>query len=306
MVRDRNIVFAVLMYIPLPAVSGVVLIVDLILRGNTFRRGRYLSSVSALLLVAWSSPTLVGWRSPEPMHTGADTVQVLHWNVLWGGRGEAGAWQNLSAEIRRRNPSIVILSEAPTPAALASLQRDLGTGWNCVAWRHEKGERYTNHLAVLSSDPIAIEERLSSQDARMMQVRIDRPAGAMRILVCDGLSNPFLARSPRLAWIRSHVEQLHRQGIAVDLIAGDFNSLGRCIGFDAFHTMAGGFERASDFSAQWRCTWPMILPLWDIDHVWVSNSHAIIAADLFTARNSDHRGQVVTLFKPGSISLPSP
>ena len=91
------------------------------------------------------------------------------------------------------------------------------------------------------------------------------------------------------------VDALLRAG-PIDLIAGDFNTVGRSIGFDAFAQK--GYQLASDRARGWRGTFPSWCPLYDIDHVWVGGYLSASECTFVTNPHTDHRGQTVRVRMP--------
>lgn len=116
----------------------------------------------------------------------------------------------------------------------------------------------------------------------------------VRLLVVDGVSDPRAWRTPLLHGVAAACDQAAAAGEPIDLIAGDFSSPGRCVGFDAFaRAGAAGYSLASRSSGGWRASYPVVLPVLDIDHVWVRSDWTVTGCDLFSSTHSDHRGQVV-------------
>jgi endonuclease/exonuclease/phosphatase family metal-dependent hydrolase len=78
-----------------------------------------------------------------------------------------------------------------------------------------------------------------------------------------------------------------------DIVAGDFNTPSRSLGFDAF--AAQGYALASRSAGGWRGTFPARLPIYDVDHVWISPAGRVGQCTLFNVPFTDHRGQVVRI-----------
>jgi endonuclease/exonuclease/phosphatase (EEP) superfamily protein YafD len=129
-----------------------------------------------------------------------------------------------------------------------------------------------------------------------MEATVVSDKGTMRILVVDGESSPLLSRTQRLSDVLALTRAASKRGQSIDLIAGDFNAVGRSIGFDAFADK--GFRLASDRARGWRGTFPSWCPLYDIDHVWVGGYPSATECTFVTNRHTDHRGQVVRVRMP--------
>jgi hypothetical protein len=140
---------------------------------------------------------------------------------------------------------------------------------------------------------LRLERTLSLPNGAAMCVIIERPENPVRVLVVDGVSDPFILRTPLLNSVAAYCRESPASGMNIDVIAGDFNALGRSVGFDSVR--AAGYALASDRCGGWRGTYPTLLPLYDIDHVWAGSAVRVADCRFFTAAGSNHRGQLVTL-----------
>lgn len=285
--RDRWVITMLMMFVPPVVVGAAAWLTAIISRARL-----PVQVLSTAFLLATLVP-LFSFRTPARTPAAAESIRLIHWNVLWGGtRGET-SWPSIAKKLEGSKADILLLSEAPNVERLDATLGTLGPGWNAQRLMHSPGERYTCHIAVASRYPVILEDIIKTGDARMICCRITFPQREIRVLLVDAVSTPTLPRMPRLRAVREFVEQCERDGRAVDIIAGDFNAPAACIGFDAFPTMAGGYQHAASLTGECRATWPMILPMWEIDHVWISRRLQIVSADMFTSLSSDHRGQRV-------------
>ena len=128
----------------------------------------------------------------------------------------------------------------------------------------------------------------------------------MRILAVDGLSNPFRSRLPFLRAIAEACRLAADQGRAFDIVAGDFNTPSRSVGFDEL--AAQGYRLASRSARGWCATFPAWLPVYDIDHVLIGHRLRVGSCALFHGPATDHRGQIAQVWRldhePGSVSFP--
>ncbi len=120
----------------------------------------------------------------------------------------------------------------------------------------------------------------------------------LRILVVDGVSNPFCSRLPFLQGIVAACRAARNVGQPFDVIVGDFNTPSQSLGFDRL--VKEGYTLASRSAAGWRATFPSWLPIYDIDHIWVGRELRIASASFFNGPSSDHRGQVAHLLLPAA------
>lgn len=195
-----------------------------------------------------------------------------------------------------------MLSEAPPAHVVADLANSLGKGWPyapgwtyAIAEHGEPAAPYFSRVAVCSPWPMRRGPDLAVANGAAAQFVFSVNGRDVRLLVVDGRSDLWSDRRALLKDVADLCDHAADAGEAIDLIAGDFNAPGRAISFDR---IADRFALASRSSHEWRGTFPSLLPLYDIDHVWVRAGWPILACDLFTSRHSDHRGQFVRFAIP--------
>ena len=297
LVRDRTVWLAALMYLPLLPLGILMLLLSVVPRRQPWRRR--LPGILGLVAVVLSVASMTGGR-PHSRGTSTDTraLTVLHWNVWWGGRGDTPeAWEAITSDIAGRTPDVVVLSEAPPAGKVEQLRTRLGPEWSAATWESAPGARYRFHLVVLSRWPVRVDARQDITDGKAMVASVATDDGPLRVLAVDGMSNWYLPRTPRLRDVARIGDSARQSGRPIDVIAGDFNCVSRSIGFDAIEQ--GGYALASRASGEWRGTWPVILPIYDLDHVWVRRERPVVSCDLFGSAYADHRGQVVKLAVSG-------
>jgi vancomycin resistance protein VanJ len=301
--RDRNVLLALLLYLPLIPLGLAAISLDLICRGRSLKRARFSLACVGLAVVTCSCFTMIG-RGPSPLPTtGAATapeVRLLHWNVLWGGRPRTDAsWTSMEDAIVSRRPDVVVLSEAPPEPWLDSLERRLGDEWSSARVQHDPASFYWYKLVVLSRWPVERGRAVAIRNGTAVDVRVEQPGRPVRLLVVDGRSKVTQLRTPMLLDITEACRRAADTGDPFDVVVGDFNAVSRSVGFDALRAAAGGYDLASWSSTGWRGTWPMPLPVFDIDHIWVRAGVRVLSCSIFAALASDHRGQLVRLTVPG-------
>jgi endonuclease/exonuclease/phosphatase family metal-dependent hydrolase len=195
----------------------------------------------------------------------------------------------------------VILSEAPPDAWVDQLVRDLGPGASCARVEHERGRRYEYGMAVCSRWLVRLEEAVPLPNGKGMSVVADVNGCHLRLFVVDGLSNPFRSRLPFLQAIVAACRVARDADRPFDLIVGDFNTPSQSLGLDGL--AVEGYTLASRSAAGWRATFPSWLPIYDIDHVWLTRGLRVGSAWCFNGAHSDHRGQVAHLLVP-QVSVP--
>lgn len=300
MVRDRAVLFALMMYVPLVPLGVIAVMMDLVRRGRSLGRARWSLSLLGLGAVMVGLSTMVGRgalpRSAEPSALRETDLTVVQWNVQWGGsrRGseEIAGWNDLFAQLRSENPGIIVFNEsAPLPWIERSMSE---AGWSFAATEHGPGARYLYRLVIGSRWPVTREATHLFRNGSGMTAMVDVAGRPVRVMVVDGISTPWVSRTPFLDDVATELARAAAAGRPIDIVAGDFNAVARSIGFDAFARVAGGFDVASR-SAAWRGTFPSGLPLYDIDHVWVSRAHGVVHSHGLSHRVTNHKGQVIRI-----------
>jgi endonuclease/exonuclease/phosphatase (EEP) superfamily protein YafD len=297
-VRDRNVVLALMMYIPLLPVGVGAVVLDLARRGRSVPRMRFALGIAGAAAAIWGAALMTGTRDPEPAPPGSTEISLLHWNVMWGG-DDPKKWRETAGEIVRRNPDLVVLSEAPPDDLVVEALSRTGQPWQAVYITNPPGSRYWYNPFVCSRGPLKLERRVDIRNGAAMSVLAEVRGRTLRLLVVDGKSDPRILRTPMLHDIAAACDEAARRGQPFDVIAGDFNATGRSIGFDAVAGAGGvGYRRSAEYCGGWRATWPFPVPLYDIDHVWVRNGPGVLGCELLSSRRTDHRGQFVRLALP--------
>jgi endonuclease/exonuclease/phosphatase family metal-dependent hydrolase len=299
-VRDRMLGLALLMFVPIWPLAMSAIVRDVLARGRALPLRWFLltlgvgaSAFSVSLM--WSRACVPEGNAESPQ------VTIVHWNMQWGGARGPVSLAEMIGTLEAYQPDVVCLSEAPTDV---QLQRGSGavtaSRWHAASVEHSPPSAYWFRLTVLSRQPVTVRQQwdLRTGHAALFEVAL-RPR-TLRILMVDLQSDPFLPRSPAIAEIARMVDDLAAADAPVDVVAGDFNTPGRFIGFDALSDAANGYRRAAMWSGQWRATWPARLSLLslDIDHLWVKRGLNVASAHLFSSPNTDHRGQVAVLRLP--------
>jgi len=295
--RDRNLLLNLLMYIPPAPVGAAAVVLDILTRGHALRSHfvpRFALAIFGTIAIASGIVPLLGLRPPD--RTAADVIPVtlLHWNVQWGGRHRTeSAWEETAQRILSRRPDVIVLSEAPPETWLAHSLRRAGGEWHTAEIANDPGSHYWYRLIVCSRRPVHFDSRVPVRNGAAMAVTVDVEGRPLRLLVVDGISTITLSRTPFLSDVAAACET----GAGYDVIVGDFNSVGRSVGFDAVRRADGSYRDASEYCGGYRATWPAPLPLYDIDHVLVRAGNSVTHCEIFSSAllESDHRGQFVSL-----------
>jgi len=219
---------------------------------------------------------------------------VIQWNVRWGGGGSGAdgkqeRWDSICQDIARHTPDIILLSESPRRERIEHLEHTLGAEWTSVVSQSEQRAHYLYRMVVLSRWPVILEREAAIPTGRVMQGLVSAPGGNVRVLVVDGESHVWHERVPRLRAVAQFCRDAEAAGQPINIIAGDFNAIGRSIGFDAI-AEAGYYSATKN-----RATWPSICPVYDIDHLWVGNGRGVMSVEQRTNLATDHIGNTVRL-----------
>ncbi|WP_435018330.1 endonuclease/exonuclease/phosphatase family protein [Tundrisphaera sp. TA3] len=304
-VRDRSAAWGLLLYLPLFPLGLAALGLDLLARGRSVPGGRFLLGGVGLVAVVGGSIPLLGFGPGGGDPGDRDEVSVLHWNVIWGG-GRVMAtdrWEKIRRTILDHPTDVVILSEGPPDGPLDGLVGAMGPGASRVQVENgpDAVRGYWFKLVVASRWPVRALGRIPVVNGAAMAAEVTVRGRPIRILVVDGLSHPRLHRAPFLRSVAEACEAAKKAGEPFDLVAGDFNCVGRSLGFDGLDR--AGYDLAARRSRGWRATFPSFAPIYDIDHVWVRNYADRLRCAFFTDLASDHRGQVVRFRLPSSPRL---
>jgi hypothetical protein len=303
--RDQTIVLAFMMYIPLLPLGLWTIVVDLYQKGFGLPK-RFSLSFIGLVLAIWGTISMIGINIPQVQAAANQTISLLHWNIKWAGLAKIygqdlknpktmGEWPSIRDQLYQHNPDITILTDPPQVQAwLAQLK---GIGNNMFTFFDTE---YTG-LAIISSWPLKFEHFINIRDGVGFSVVVTVNNKDLRFLLIDGNSNPRQLRKFLLKDIQQIVIDKDKKGQTVDFIIGDFNAVSRSIGFDPYYSMTGGYQLASKVAMIWRGTWPAFLPIFDIDHIWVSKKRfQILDVKTLAQKNIDHRGQLISIYANNS------
>ncbi len=287
LVRDRGLLSMLLMCLPPWPLALVAVVWDARLRGHAWRP-RWLLGGVAIVAAAWSlAMTWSPARAPEGLPT-QRLLRVVQWNTQWGGKRREGAAAALMDALDAQGADIVCLSEAPARENFDPGWSARHPTWHTLTVENTPRPSYSYRLTLTSRHPIRLVRETDLETGHTALFNVDVPGMPLRVMMVDLESMFTKRRTPSL-------EQLGRElaKTPVDLLLGDFNATSRFRGFDAI--AANGYRRAALWSGAWRATWPSVLPLLDIDHVWVRGGLDIVASHFFRSAGIDHRGQRTSL-----------
>ena len=282
-VRDRMLALTLLMFVPIWPLAMAAIVRDVLARGRALPQRWFLLTIGVGAGVFSVSLMWSPARAPEGSAE-LSQVTIVQWNMQWGGARGPESLAEMLGTLEAYQPEVVCSSEAPTGV---QLQRARGartaSSWHAASVEHSPPSTYWFRLTVLSRHPVALRQQWDLRTGHAALFEVALAPRTLRILMVDLQSEPFLPRSPAIAEIARIVDDLAATDAPVDVVAGDFNTPGRFLGFDALSEAGHGYRRAAMWSGQWRATWPSRVPLssLDIDHLWVKRGLDIASAHLF-------------------------
>lgn len=276
LVRDVNAWTLWPFFIPAPLIAGWGLL-SLILRGRRVGRARRTMTAGltalALLKIAVFDTR---WGAGPPPPEGA--LRVVHWNVAHAPFGYVPLLKTLAAD----RPDLVILVETKVSQDIPFFaQRELGLPHAF----QDQG------MVILSRFPFEPKGTLPVANARAWWAQVETPHGPLRVVTVDIHSHPTLNRrqaaEPLAAWVDTHAHD------APLLVVGDFNTPRDARALQPLRThLRHAYETAG---RGWPYTWPLPVPMYSIDHAWISDHLSAHDYRLRKSSLSDHLRQVFQL-----------
>lgn len=251
-VRDRLPVFSALYYgAPLPVLAAVVVAAALTawaLRRRRLALGSAASAFGLLLLFLGFS---FRWAATAPA---PGSFRGVFWNVSRG----TGGWDRVASGLARTQPDLIavgeggpksagrdrLFEEALPGAGFRWFQRGMG-----LAIRGGRILGSIDHDLAGFGGASVIAAELRGRPVEIVLVDLDADPFESRAAAFDALAR-ILAAPPA----------------APRLVLGDFNTPWESVHFDRWRsTMTQAFHEAGEGMSP---TWPLPLPLIEIDHVW--------------------------------------
>lgn len=233
-----------------------------------------------LLIVAAGMWLLTDWdwgAAANSSPSSSDPIRLLTWNISSGIAG----WERIASDIHRYNPDVICLVEAGRsnngmrstwkslfPGYRVSM---LGGGIVCIV-RGDSGECHAVELTPFS---------------RLRVLPVIVRGAEFQCAIVDIESSIFNSRATPLHGL---AEELARFTGPIT-IAGDFNTPTDSI---YFAELSNRFSSvAHDIGSGYSATWPLPVPVMDLDQVWCSEEVAPLNHTLGWSWASDHRPVIV-------------
>ena len=268
---ERGLLASLFFYLPAP-------LIVLALAGSAWllRRRPRLGLPLALLALLPLGATIAEqrWTAPQLAAPGPGAaLSLLHWNVCRG----YGGWGHIAAEIASGDPQLVILSEVMTPQdgeKLAGLLPGLPY------------RQYAFPMLVLSRYPLSrIETIERSEEIKLYALDLEQDGARWHFFALDVAGSAQIPREPALRRLSGAIAERRP-----DFLAGDFNTprTSRLL-----TPPAAGYRHAYEIAGSgWSPTWPTLLPILAIDHLFVRNDTSEVSAyEIASSPWSDHRLQ---------------
>lgn len=273
--KDRHPLTQMLFFIP-PVAMAVFAFLWLFL--TLPRRFKLLQFFMFLtLFAALGKVLLIDHRWSRPVETEAEAIRVVHWNTASGILGT----ESIVSTLTRDQPHILLISEPPRVRDLPE-QAHYALGMQHLFSRGTMTLASHYPLDNPRNIPIANGEAFAA-DAYTLQ-------GPLTLVCVDLIAHPHLDRKLPLDDL---VHWLEANRAYPTLILGDFNTPRDSV---AFRPLRRTFHHAYEESGRgWPYTWPVPLPLYSIDHAWLSPEIETLGYVLLPALYSDHKRQVLDI-----------
>lgn len=231
----------------------------------------------ALLMAqaVWFWPTASPRESPpqKPFHEASKRWSILFWNLA----RPQGLHQGALDLIRQRKPDLAAFVEPGvfSPALLEAYRKELPDHF--VEWM-PRGILWVSRALSRRGQ----RDRLAAQGA-WASFRVEDEQGGFPVLVCD--LRIVDGWNGHRAEQFSQLQQLLPRHPAF-IVMGDFNTPVDSCFFDSW--MPHGFHALSPERLP-MATWPALLPLWNLDQVWLGSAWQVHSANrLWAPQCSDH------------------
>lgn len=275
--RDRWFPLSTIYYaFPLPICALIGLITAAIWRRRL--RWHALASFlcSLLLLICLALTTF----EHNPHRTNESSIRILFWNVLKGHLG----WEGIADVIAELDADIIVLVEI-TPK----------TETTRAFWSSRFPEHHVvavdRSMILLSRFPISDDQMDGLEEmGNVRTYALDVPSGTIDLVHADLKSKPLQSRRPAMEKLISNLAEMNERPT---LLMGDFNTPSSSVLFDP---LRANFSNAFDAAGHgFNVTWPVPVPIMDLDQVWASAHWDILACDIRSSIRSDHRMLVTDL-----------
>lgn len=227
------------------------------------------------------------WHRP-PAQRPPGSIRVLHWNTAHGVLGVERIVRTMVAD----RPDIVLISEPPRPDMISD-----------IAYHALDMEFIFSDagMSLASHYPIKYLGTIDLPASAGWHALVETDSGPVEFAAIDIVSRPELYRQPIMnklaAWIDARTNNIPL------VVMGDFNTPHDAA---SMRPVRNQLQFAYSLGGRgWPYTWPVPLPVYNIDHMWVSHDITVHDYNLKVARYSDHKRQLADISFPDRRPLTS-
>ncbi|WP_298900162.1 endonuclease/exonuclease/phosphatase family protein [uncultured Psychroserpens sp.] len=250
--------------LPLLILSGLLLL------GLYFRRKTY--RIALLIVVCLLSLHWLGnyYLSSKPLANKGNS-KILFWNLA---KREQLSISSITNQVNVYQPEILAFVEAPhtTLKNLDALKTAL-SNYNFITL---KGAM----LVAAKGDITLLDFNLKEDAYKVNLLDISTKTSHIKLMITDLTANVFVNKKAPLEFVVNYA-----QNNDVDLIVGDFNAPYESTFFKPYESNFTSFHH---FSNGFTATWPLGIPLLELDHIWLSKRHEPIKLTKHYHNASDH------------------
>lgn len=266
-IKDRFFPLSILFYAsPLPIIIGITLfLVVLFFKRRNYRTVLLVTSI--VLGCIWFN-NYYFFTTTEPQQ---NTSKVLFWNLA---KKNQLPLSYISEKANIYQPEILTFVEVTTATLsnLDSLKKAL-PNYNFKILKGAMLVASTGNIEVVS---VAYED--NSHKANLLKVQTD--SNTFQFIITD-LTASLLVNKQKPMTFLSNFAKVN----SVDFIVGDFNTPYESVFFSMLST---DFTSFHGYTNGFSSTWPLGMPLLEIDHFWLSHKHEPIQLYKFYNKASDH------------------
>ncbi|MEN6333493.1 MAG: endonuclease/exonuclease/phosphatase family protein [Phycisphaerales bacterium] len=278
-IKDRVPGLAVLFYALPPLVIAVaaLLSVGLLSRRASLSWVAVSIAAAVLAMVTWIRTDLAYTHPPAS----AGDLRIVLWNI-----GHCKNTTAVADALRIAGGQVIVLIESDRP------HMKQGRVWD---------SRLPNHtitylpgcVTLLSVYPVSkVSVSAMGISSRVLTCELSTPAGPVSLAMVDLESNLFSFRGPLIARVYESAESMRRPTI----VLGDFNTP---LTSAFFRDFRGSFRHAFASSGSGLIpTWPALLPVLDLDHIWLSPDIVPVRARTLRTLHSDHAAVIADVKLP--------
>lgn len=216
------------------------------------------------------------WHIPRDA-TRQESIRIVNWNL---GRVRGGG-ERLWSALRSARPDICLITERPRSDNV------FHPSWVGLP---EGDVRTLDELILISEFPLSALTPIPTEAGTAFSCNVHTSQGDLLLVAIDFHSHPVQNIKASMEAILQSIRQDALAGTPI-ILAGDFNKPRDSIQLTSLREV---FHHAYEERGNgWPYTWPSLLPLWSIDHIWCSEQINIHRYDLLSLLPSDHARQTM-------------